>query len=154
MKARTEKGGLELCDEALFLLRSLPAAAWTIYLAGTGPFLVGLLYFWTDMTRGVVSEDRPVSGALGLSVLFVWMKTCQAVFARRMWTQLSGVARGSGGVREWWRIAMAQSRIQPWGLLLIPVAIIFAVPFGWVYAYYQNATVIGVMEPGRSLHAA
>jgi hypothetical protein len=150
---RTERPGLALCDEALFLLRSLPAVAWTIYLMGTGPFLMGLLYFWTDMTRGVVSEDRAVSGALGLSALFVWMKTCQAVFARRMWTQLSGVERGSGGVREWWRIAMAQSRIQPWGLLLIPMSMAFTVPFGWVYAYFQNATVIGVTEPGRSLHS-
>ena len=154
MKApRTEKSGLVLCDEALFLLRSLPAGAWTIYLAGTGPFLMGLLYFWTDMTRGVVSEDRAVSGALGLSALFVWMKTCQAVFARRMWTQLSGVERGSGGAGEWWRIAMAQSRIQPWGLLLIPLSMAFTVPFGWVYAYFQNATVIGVTEAGRSLHS-
>jgi hypothetical protein len=149
---RTEKSGLELCDEALFLLRNLSASAWTIYLIGTGPFLVGLLYFWTDMTRGLVTEDRLVSGAFGLSVLFVWMKTCQSMFARRMWTRLSGVESPRRGGREWFRIAMAQSRIQPWGLLLIPMAMVVGIPFAWVYAYFQNATVIGATEPGQSLH--
>src|SRR5688572_10014660 len=127
MKPRAEKSGLELCDEALFLLRNLSAATWTIYLVGTGPFLLGLLYFWTDMMRGFVSEDRLVSGAFALSVLFVWMKTCQAVFARRMWTRLSGVATLRGGGREWMRIAMAQMRIQPWGLLLIPMAAVLSI---------------------------
>ncbi|HUS35853.1 MAG TPA: DUF4129 domain-containing protein [Verrucomicrobiae bacterium] len=150
---RIEKSGLELCDEALFLLRNLSASAWTIYLIGTGPFLIGLLYFWTDMTRGFVSEDRLVSGALGLSVLFVWMKTCQSVFARHMWTRMSGVEGLRGGAREWLRIAMAQSRIQPWGMLLIPMAMVIGVPFAWVYAYFQNATVIGVTQPGQSLHS-
>lgn len=153
MKPRAEKSGLELCDEALFLLRNLSAASWTIYLAGTGPFLLGLLFFWTDMTRGAVREDRLVSGAFALSVLFIWMKTCQSIFARRMWTQLSGAASLRGGAREWLRIAMAQMRIQPWGLLLIPLAAVFSVPFGWVSAYFQNVTVIGAAEPELSVRS-
>src|SRR6476660_9229812 len=98
---RTEKEPLELCDEALFLLRSLPASAWTIYLLGVGPFLLGLLYFWTDMTRGFVSEDRLVSGALALSIFFVWMKCCQSVFAGKMWAKVSGVAKPRMRSRDW-----------------------------------------------------
>lgn len=150
--ARAEKEPLELCDEALFLLRSLPAAAWTIYLLGTGPFLMGLLYFWTDMTRGVVSEERLVSGAVALSALFIWMKCCQSVFAAKMWTRISGVEKPLG-LCDWIRIAGAQSRIQPWGLLIIPPALAIGIPFGWVYAYFQNVTVIGAAPPGKTLHA-
>jgi hypothetical protein len=150
---RTEKPPLELCDEALFLLRSLPASAWTIYLLGTGPFLIGLLYFWTDMTRGFVSEDRLVSGALALSALFMWMKSCQSIFAGKMWSKVSGVAKPPLTMREWLRIAAAQSRIQPWGLMLVPAAMAVGIPFAWVYAYFQNATVIGVAPAGKSLHA-
>jgi hypothetical protein len=150
---RTEKEPLELCDEALFLLRGLPASAWTIYLLGTGPFLLGLLYFWTDMTRGFVSEDRLVSGALGLSAVFVWMKCCQSVFAAKMWARVSGVEKPKMRLWDWLRLAGAQGRIQPWGLVLIPISIVITIPFAWVYAYFQNATVIGVAPPGKSLHS-
>src|SRR5215212_7718079 len=90
---KVEKPALELCDEAVFLLRRAPASAWTIYLAGTGPFLMALLYFWTDMTRGIVSETRLVSGAFFLTVIFVWMKTCQSAFAAQLWSVMSGIAR-------------------------------------------------------------
>jgi hypothetical protein len=150
---RAEKEPLELCDEALFLLRNLPASAWTIYLLGTGPFLLGLLYFWTDMTRGLVSEDRLVSGALALSALFVWMKCCQSVFAAKMWAKVSGVAKPAMRAGDWFRLAGAQSRIQPWGLVILPIAAVIGIPFAWVYAYFQNVTVIGVAPPGQSLHA-
>jgi hypothetical protein len=150
---RTEKEPLELCDEALFLLRSLPASAWTIYLLGTGPFLLTLLYFWTDMTRGVVSEDRLVSGALALSAMFVWMKCSQSVFAAKMWSKVSGVAKPRMRMSDWIRLAGAQSRIQPWGLVILPVAMVIGIPFAWVYAYFQNATVIGIAPPGKTLHA-
>jgi hypothetical protein len=152
MAAKVEKPALELCDEALFLLRRAPASVWTIYLLGVGPFLLGLLYFWTDMTRGVLSETRLVSGAFFLSALFVWMKTCQSVFAARLWSVMSGIARPWPKPGEWLRVAFAQSRVQPWGIFLVPLAMALAIPFAWVYAYYQNATVIGAAPPGQSVH--
>jgi hypothetical protein len=150
---RTEKPPLELCDEALFVLRSLPASAWTVYLLGTGPFFLGGLYLWKDMTRGLVSEDRLVSGAFGLSALFVWMKCCQSVFAARMWSKISGVTKAPMRARDWFRLAGAQSRIQPWGLVILPIAMVIGIPFAWVYAYFQSATVIGVAPVGKSLHS-
>jgi hypothetical protein len=152
MPLKDEKPALELCDEAMFLLRHAPAAAWTVYLAGVGPFLLGLLYFWTDMTRGVLSETRLVSGAFLLSVLFVWMKSCQSIFCAQLWSVISGIPRARPGFREWLRIAIAQSRIQPWGMALIPCALALTIPFAWVYAYYQNATVVGAPAPGQSTH--
>ena len=36
-----------------------------------------------------------------------------------------------------------QASLQPWGLILRPVALIVTVPFVWVAAFFQNATVLG-----------
>jgi hypothetical protein len=149
---KVEKPALELCDEAVFLLRRTPAAAWTTYLIGTGPFLIALLYFWTDMTRGILRETRLVSGAFVLTLLFVWMKTCQSAFAAQLWSVMSGIKRPRQTWRDWLSVAYAQARIQPWGVLLIPIALALTIPFAWVYAYYQNATVLGRAPKGQSLH--
>ena len=149
---KVEKPALELCDEAVFLLRRAPASAWTTYFIGTGPFLIALLYFWTDMTRGLLRETRLVSGAFVLTLLFVWMKTFQSAFAAQLWSVMSGIKRPRQSWRDWLNVAWSQARIQPWGILIIPIALALTIPFAWVYAYYQNATVLGRAPKGLSLH--
>jgi hypothetical protein len=44
------------------------------------------------------------------------------------------------------RLALAQLRVQPWVALAWLPALLLAVPFGWVCAYAQSATVIGEAE--------
>lgn len=145
---------LELCEEAAFLLRRAPAGAWTIYFAGAGPFLLGLLYFWTDMTRGVFQEAKLVGGSLALAILFIWMKTCQSMFAQRLWAFLSKTPREPETPGRWARVALAQARLQPWGFFALPVAAALTVPFAWVFAYFQNVTVLGATakDSERTLH--
>jgi hypothetical protein len=44
---------------------------------------------------------------------------------------------------------MVQAAVQPVGLLVLPVALLAAFPFGWTYAFYQNVTIMGDSgEPG------
>lgn len=43
--------GLILAEQAVFLLRRRGAPALFAYYIGTFPFVLGLLFFWSDMSR-------------------------------------------------------------------------------------------------------
>jgi hypothetical protein len=143
------KGPLDLIEEAVHLLRRAPAATLLTYYLGSLPFVLGLLYFWADMSRSSFAERRLPLAAFGMTMLFLWMKCWQAVFARRMRAQVSGETVPQMGRREWGRLVCLQALVQPTGLILLPVALVFLFPFGYVYAFYQNVTALPTDEsPG------
>ena len=45
------RGPFDLLEEATHLLRTAPAATLAVYYLGAVPFVLGLLYFWADMSR-------------------------------------------------------------------------------------------------------
>src|SRR6185369_11752656 len=83
------KNGIGLIEEATHLLRLAPAGAWASYYLGSLPFLLGLLYFWADMSRSPFAYQHLVGEAFGMSLLFIWMKCWQTVFARRLRAHLA-----------------------------------------------------------------
>ncbi|HLH55181.1 MAG TPA: hypothetical protein VKY92_16365 [Verrucomicrobiae bacterium] len=135
------KAALEIIEEAVHLLRSATAASFSWYFAGTLPFVLGLLYFWGDMSRSPFAAQHLVGGAITLSALFLWMKTCHSIFSRSMRALLCGQPFNVTGtmLRQTF---LAQAAIQPSGLFLIPLSLVPALPFAWVYAFYQNACAI------------
>jgi len=141
-----EKPAVDLIDEATQLLRHSPVRLWLSYYLGSLPFVLGLLYFWSDMSRSALAADRLPGAALGLGLLFVWMKTWQAVFAQ----QLLRWRCGELGLRwtgtELVRLGVSQAITQPWGLFLLPIALITMAPFGWAYAFFQNLTALAATE--------
>jgi hypothetical protein len=58
-RAATERPMLDLAEEAVHLLRSAPAHLFGWYLLGTLPFILGLLYFWTDMSWSAIASRHP-----------------------------------------------------------------------------------------------
>jgi hypothetical protein len=136
------KGALEIAEEAVHLLRLAPARVLACYYFGALPFVLGLLYFWADMSKSAFAYRYLHSGTLVLALLFVWMKTWQAVYARLLWAEVSSEAVPRWGIRRMLRIAVMQTILQPSGLLALPVALLFTVPFGYSYAFYQNITVL------------
>lgn len=133
---------MDLIEEAVHLLRSAPTRALAAYYMGSVPFVLGLLYFWADMTRSAFARDHCGSAAWAMVGLFIWMKTWQSVFARMMRAAMLGEAESPLSLRRWCRTAVSQAIIQSTGTLLLPVAGLATLPFGWAYAYYQNATVL------------
>src|SRR5580765_3961786 len=91
-KLQEGKGAVELSEEAFHLLRGVPASTLAGYYLGSLPFVLALLFFWSDMSRSAFAEQRLAAGALGLSLLFFWMKAWQAVFAQELLARLSGEA--------------------------------------------------------------
>ena len=80
-----ERDAIEILEESIQLLRAAPPNAIAAYLAGAIPFFVGLLFFWTDMSRNPFAAERLPAESLGLTALFLWKSVWQAVFAARLY---------------------------------------------------------------------
>ncbi|MFN2621774.1 MAG: hypothetical protein ABR611_02920 [Chthoniobacterales bacterium] len=144
-KRAREQGALDLIEEAVHLLRSCPAngAAW--YAFATLPFLSALLYFWADMSRGAFAEDHVTEAALGLALLFGWMKFGHAIFAAKLRAAITGdVANFS--VRQAARVALSQTILQPTKFFVLPIAALITLPFARAVAFYENVTALGAGE--------
>ncbi len=99
------------------------------------------------MRYGAFAREELGAAALGITVLYLWMKCWQAVFARRLSARLVG-SQATLRLRDLW----SQVAIQPTALFVIPVSFVLGLPFGWVYAYYLSLTVTG--DPGAARHHA
>ena len=145
-QVQTGKPALELVEEAFHLLRTAPRGALFSYLAGSLPFVLGLLYFWSDMSRGAYADQRLAASAVGMTLLFGWMKLWQAVFVRQLLAQLCREAPPRWTVLGLFQTAFLQAILQPSGLFLLPISLVAMLPFGWAYAFYQNVTFFSTGE--------
>ncbi len=144
MKQRRQqgKGAFDLIEEATHRLRTAPVATLAVYYVGSVPFVLGLLYFWADMSRSPFAGQHLVDSALGLTALFFWMKFWQVIFARHLRAHVAAEPIPRWTARRWGRVFLAQAFVQPTGLFLIPLLLIPVLPAAWVYAFYQNATAL------------
>ena len=146
MKKKSAQSGrpaLDLIEDAVHLLRTTPAWAWVAYLAGAVPFVLGLLYFWADMSCGAYARQRCPASALGMVLLFLWLKCWQSVFAQLLRARLAAGDSGKWDLSRAWRLVLVQGVMQPSKLFVLPLALIATIPFAWVLAFYENWTVLG-----------
>jgi len=138
------KGVIELLEEAVHLLRASGGGSLAAYYVGSLPFVLGLLYFWADMSRSPFAAGRLTAAALGMTVLFLWAKCWQAVFARGLLARLCGEPAPRWTPGRLCRLALTQAAVQPWGLFVLPAAAaMLLLPLPWAYAFFQNASVLG-----------
>lgn len=143
-RARREQGmsAVELMERAVHLVREAPAGTLSLYYIGSVPFVLALLYYWSDMGWRGDAAARCAGGALVLAVLFLWMKCWHAAFAQGLRAHLCGQGASRWTLRRVIRMAANQIALQPSGLLAVPGALLVLFPLGWVYAFYQNATAL------------
>jgi hypothetical protein len=131
---------LDLIEEAVHLLRQLPVPTWLAYLAGTGPFVLGLLYFWADLSVSAIGARHCAGAALGLAALFLWLKCWQAVFVAGLQAQIAGRSAERWTPGRIGRLILLQGIAQPSKLIVLPLAAVVTLPFAWVFAFYEAAT--------------
>ena len=83
------EGPAALLDEAFHLLRSAPSAL-LLHGVGAMPFCLGLLLFWSDMSRSAFARERCAAEALALAGLYVWLKTWHSRFVTVLHARVSG----------------------------------------------------------------
>jgi hypothetical protein len=155
MNSRVKRRGdgpsaIELVEESVHLLRCTSSATLSIYFAGAAPFALGIVFFVAHVTWFHPPAEVIAWNALGLVALFAWMKAAQAEFCARLLAQRMGAVSEPLTLSRAWRLLRAQLALQGWGVLMLPLAMVVTVPFPWLYAYFQNASVIG---EGRNLAA-
>jgi Domain of unknown function (DUF4129) len=144
---------MEILDEAVALLRQAPLAAHVIYYAGALPYCVALIYFVFDMTQAADAEKHLALEAAILTVLYFWMKTCQAVFARRLLAFLEGEDLEPWNAARWANTALLQTVFAGSFFFIYPLAVIIVLPFGWVNAFYHSISIVAT-GPKSSLRAS
>ena len=136
------RSAIRILEEAVHLLRRAPVHLFAYYYTGSLPFILGLLYFWGDMSRNAYATDYSAIASLGMALLFVWMKSWQAIFAIRM----RAIIGNQPAYRfSWYRmftLVANQTLVHASGFLALPLAALVMLPFGWCYAFYQNVTVL------------
>ncbi|MES1168075.1 MAG: hypothetical protein ABUL61_02780, partial [Oleiharenicola lentus] len=141
-------GAADLIEESVHLLRQHPQEL-AGYYAATGPFALGFLYFWSYVTWFSPGDGEVAAGALLLALAFGVMKAGQNRFALRMLGRRVGEVPARWTARDWLAETLAQFRLQASGIVLVPLAAAFGVPFAWVYGYYQNITALPRVEDGE-----
>ena len=134
--------GLALGEEALYALRHGPISMHVAYLLGTVPFMLGLLFFWFDMSQNAQASLSVVPAAIGMTVLFVWMKVWHAVFSILMRDYLSGREPRPWTVKRVWGIFHRQSFAHAVGLILMPLALLIMLPFPIVHAFFYTLSAV------------
>lgn len=134
------KGAVELLEEAAGLVRRASGRDLCCYYLGTLPFVFWFLSFCAHMSGSAGASSRLIPEALALAFLFLWMKCWQAVYARGLRAELENVRPPNLSAT---RLVVVQGILQPWGFIVLPIALLLTIPFGWCYAFFQNVTVLG-----------
>ena len=133
---------MEVLDEAVSLIRQAPLSLLSLYYLGALPFCLALVYFYFDMTQSADAEAHLPGGALLLTALYFWMKTCQAVFARKLLVLLEGEDPEPWNLPRWANTALLQIIYGGSWVIVYPLALIITLPFGWVSAFYHNISIV------------
>ncbi len=142
-RRKAGRGGLELVEESVHLLRMNAGTALAAYYTGSLPFILGLLYFWADMSRSPYAAQHLTDASLAMALLFLWMKFWQAVFVDGLRARISASPPTRWNLRRALRVLLIQSAIQPSAVVVLPLALLPAgLPFPWAYAFYQNVTAL------------
>ena len=138
MKDQKGKGALEIIEEAVHILRRNPLQLLPLYFIGSLPFVTAFLYFWADMSRSAFAGEYSLTASLGLAMLFIWMKCWHAVFCGKVTDYIRQQPSAQWSCKRVLRLLSSQSILSGTGIIVLPIALTIAVPFGWVYAFYQN----------------
>lgn len=137
----------EMLEQGFHLLRELPVSVLAWGVLGPVPFALGLLFFWSDMSRSGEAAVSAFGWAVVLALLYAWLKITQAMFARGVWAQLvPEQGMPPLGPRAFFRRAAALVFLSAFGLPLQFLAANLIVPFAWTYAFFQNATVLAFTQ--------
>jgi hypothetical protein len=141
-KTGSEPKALALVEQAVHLLRRNSGLALAEYYLGSLPFILALLYFWSDMSRDPMAARFCGPSSAGVALAFIWMKLWQARFCRHLRCRIQDEVPELWPLKRMLSTSIRQSFLHAFGVVALPVAALIAFPFGWVYAFFQNLSVL------------
>jgi hypothetical protein len=139
---RSGKSPLVLLEEAVHLLRSKPFDI-AVHYIGSLPFVLGFIYFITEMSTGANASKNLPNLTWMMVFLFLWMKAWHAIFAGGLLRRLEGHDPLPWRKIHYLQAFLIQAAVQPWALIVLPLAFIFMLPFPRTFAFFENVSVLG-----------
>jgi hypothetical protein len=143
------KNTFDIIEESILVLRSIPNYWYLFYLVGTLPFVFGFVYYWTEMSRNVLTDNSIVSLSLLLAFLFIWMRCWQSIFMRFVQAFVCGEKICNFNFSVIGRLIAAHIILQPCSIILRLFSWILLFSFSWVYAFFQNVIVLAGEEDNQ-----
>lgn len=142
-KRRAGRPAFELIESAVHLVRTAPGGALLTYYLGSVPFVLGLLYFWADMSGGAFAREHLIEASFIVGLLYIWMKSWHAVFASQLRAHLTLQPGEPWTLSRIARLVLVQTAVQPIGLFARVIAAQILIPYVWTYCFFQNVGVLG-----------
>lgn len=147
---RGESPALRILEEAFHLVRSADLGEFWLYAMGMVPWSVGLLYFLADMSRSSLASRDAAISALGLTLLWLWMRYAEARFCEGLWARLNPGGLPAMTRADRFRSLAAMWLLQAFRLPLLACGLFFAVPLGWVIAFLRNIPAMALTREPAS----
>jgi hypothetical protein len=149
---------MQLVEESVELLRSAPAQAWAVYLAGAVPFAVALLWYWIETTHSAFALENLAHTSAVVAVLFLWKQITEAYFLAVLRARLTGESPHAPRPNRVASVAIRQAAIQPTSFLILPLATLATVPLPYALTFYRHFSLAsldgGESAIGRAWNAA
>jgi hypothetical protein len=139
---------IDLLEEAIHLLRRTSAITYAYYIVGVTPFALLFFQLLADASYHRYLAEHVSDSAIRLAIGYCWMKGFQAMACQHLLASYSGEPVRRRGPLELLKLWSAQCAIQPWGILIKPMAFIAMVPSPFVDAFFQTASVVITGNPG------
>ncbi|QHI68403.1 DUF4129 domain-containing protein [Tichowtungia aerotolerans] len=133
-----EESSFDLVERAFHLLRTTPIHITARFYLGSIPFVLGLLFFLVDMGSNPFAGQYCSASAFGMGLLYIWMRTWQSLFCQGLNSKVKNSDPSDLNPRTVWQFFKFHLIYSSWAAILLPVSAILAIPFGWVYAYFNN----------------
>jgi len=134
---------LDWMETAVWLIRSAPKGALLCYYTGSATCVLGMVYFWADMSQGAFARDHIMEASLGAVVLYVWMKCWQTVFLSKLRAHLLMEREAPWTVGRLANLVAIQAAFQPIGLCLRLIAAQILIPYIWTYSLFMGVAILG-----------
>jgi hypothetical protein len=131
-------------------------SSWSVYALGTAPWVAGWLWWVNEMAHHPQAMDRAFTAAGWLTLLWLWGRVGQALFASELRSAVAGTPTPTSHTRSFPRLAhliAVQGVGQAIGLFLLPLSLLLVLPFPWVWSYFQHLTCVAD-RPGTGLRDA
>lgn len=144
-----DRNAVNMIEEASHVLQKISLRTLFFYYLGTMPFLLGLLYFWNDMSKNAFANEYCIAASFGLACLFIWMKVWQSVFSTEVYEHISRIRSSPVTFYSIIRRIFVQTVFQTSSIIVLPIAMLITIPFAWAFSTYQLVLVQDYSEKVR-----
>ena len=133
---------IDLLEEAIHLLRRTSAITYAYYILGVTPFALLFFQLLADASYHRYLAEHLGDSVIRLAIAYCWMKGFQALACQRLLASYSGEPVRRRGPLELLQLWSAQCAIQPWGILIKPMAFVVMVPSPFVDAFFKPLALL------------